>query len=71
MTNLKLIRLVKNMSQSEISKSIRISRQRYSMIEHGRLIPTKYVAEKIEQSFQKSMEFLLDTPNYENLLKEA
>ncbi len=59
LTNLKILRMRKNKTQSEFAEKIGMSLPWYSMLENGRYIATENVRNKLEKAFNMSADYLL------------
>ncbi|NMH28760.1 helix-turn-helix transcriptional regulator [Flavobacterium silvaticum] len=60
--NLKVLRAMRNISQEDLAKEIRVSRQTINAMEKAKYVPSTVLALKLSRYFEKSVEeiFLLE-----------
>lgn len=68
LTNLKLLRMSKQISQGEAAKEVGVSQGWYSLIESGRLQPTESVSKRLSEVFMHPVDELLMAVNVESLV---
>ena len=54
--NIKVLRAMKNISQEELSKKIKVSRQTINAMEKGKYVPSTLLALKLAQFFETQVE---------------
>lgn len=54
--NLKVLRAIKNISQEELAKQIRVSRQTINAMEKGKYVPSTVLTLKLARYFEKPVE---------------
>ena len=54
--NIKVLRAMKNISQEDLAKKIKVSRQTINAMEKGKYVPSTLLALKLAQFFEKQVE---------------
>ena len=54
--NIKVLRAIKNISQEELAKKIKVSRQTINAMEKGKYVPSTVLTLKLARFFEKSVE---------------
>ena len=54
--NIKVLRAIKNISQEDLAKKIKVSRQTINAMEKGKYVPSTLLALKLAQFFEKQVE---------------
>lgn len=54
--NIKVLRAIKNISQEELAKKIKVSRQTINAMEKGKYVPSTLLALKLAQFFETQVE---------------
>ncbi|MBD3724638.1 MAG: helix-turn-helix transcriptional regulator [Flavobacteriaceae bacterium] len=58
--NLKVLRAIKNISQEELAKEIKVSRQTINTMEKGKYVPSTLLALKLARFFEKPVEEIFE-----------
>ncbi|MGF1923664.1 MAG: helix-turn-helix transcriptional regulator [Bacteroidia bacterium] len=58
--NLRVERVIKNITQAELADLIQVSRQTINTIESGKYVPSTVLALKIAKIFEKSVEEIFE-----------
>lgn len=60
--NIKVLRAIKNISQEELAKKIKVSRQTINAMEKGKYVPSTLLALKLARFFETQVEaiFMLE-----------
>ena len=61
--NIKVLRAMKNISQEDLSKKIKVSRQTINAMEKGKYVPSTLLALKLAQFFETQVEALFTLEN--------
>ncbi len=54
--NIKVLRAIKNISQEDLAKKIKVSRQTINAMEKGKYVPSTLLALKLAQFFETQVE---------------
>ena len=54
--NIKVLRAIKNISQEELAKKIKVSRQTINAMEKGKYVPSTLLALKLAQFFETQVD---------------
>lgn len=71
MNNLKMIRILKGLTQAEVAKATGIERSFYVKIENGKELPYKPQVARIETYFGVEIDFLLQEVEIPKKVKEV
>ena len=61
--NIKVLRAIKNISQEELAKKIKVSRQTINAMEKGKYVPSTLLALKLDQFFETQVEDIFTLEN--------
>jgi putative transcriptional regulator len=61
--NIKVLRAIKNISQEELAKKIKVSRQTINAMEKGKYVPSTLLALKLAQFFETQVEDIFTLEN--------
>ncbi|WP_396218206.1 helix-turn-helix transcriptional regulator [Flavobacterium sp.] len=61
--NIKVLRAIKNISQEDLAKKIKVSRQTINAMEKGKYVPSTLLALKLAQFFEKQVEDIFTLEN--------
>ena len=70
MNNMKMIRILKGLTQAEVAKEVNIERSFYVKIENGKELPYKPQVARIEKYFGVEIDFLLQEVEIPKRVKE-
>jgi putative transcriptional regulator len=61
--NIKVLRAIKNISQEDLAKKIKVSRQTINAMEKGKYVPSTLLALKLAQFFETQVEDIFTLEN--------
>ena len=61
--NIKVLRAIKNISQEDLAKKIKVSRQTINAMEKGKYVPSSVLALKLAQFFETQVEEIFKLEN--------
>lgn len=61
--NIKVLRAIKNISQEDLAKKIKVSRQTINAMEKGKYVPSTLLALKLAQFFETQVEAIFTLEN--------
>ena len=61
--NIKVLRAMKNISQEDLAKKIKVSRQTINAMEKGKYVPSTLLALKLAQFFETQVEAIFTLEN--------